>query len=127
MLIFGHVLLKEIQQRTPRWQQALKVVSFLKTRCLSLFQIFFQLFFFFSLQSASLLTRVQAKNEKHCNLQQALLVFQDWNLTISEIKKYIINYDSHFPINQRHDNLLDINTENNIDFDKEVTPSVPIF
>lgn len=83
--------------------------------------------FFFSLQSASLLTRVQAKNEKHCNLQQALLVFQDWNLTISEIKKYIINYDSHFPINQRHDNLLDINTENNIDFDKEVTPSVPIF
>lgn len=126
MLIFGRILLKETQPRTLRWQQALKVISFLKTRCLSLFQIFFQFFFFFFfVQSTSLLTREQAKNKKHCNLQQALLVFQDWNLTSSEIKRYIINYDSHFAIN--HDNLLDINTENNIDFDKEVTPLVPIF
>ena len=47
------------------------------------------------LQTDSLLTtREKAKNEKLSNLQQALLVLQHWNLTTSEIKEYLLNYDS---------------------------------
>lgn len=103
MLILGHTLLKETQPRTPRWQQAVKVIlPFLKSRCPSLFQIFFQFFF---LQNDSLLTT----REKHGNLQQDLLVLQDWNPTTSEIKRYLIQYDFHFANNQLRNSLTDFN------------------
>lgn len=67
------------------------IYPFLKTRYLNLFQVFF-LFF---LQNDSLTARQKAKNEKHYDLQRALLVLEDWNLTL-EIKRYLMNYKSQF-------------------------------
>ena len=56
------------------------------------------------------MTRQKPKNEKRYNLRQALLALQDWNPTASEIKRYLVNYDSPFTKNdQPHNHLTDFN------------------